>query len=347
VASTRQRSPAHGNRGRESRHGAQRQSTGTGLVATGRRVRRAVVVDGEIIIGVGSDVRAFSATDGHQLWSFDTGNDVQDTPAVADGLVFVGSDTGRLYALDLQHGRVRWIYRAISSLRISPAVADGVVIVPVSDEGLFVALRSLDGAVLWTKHFVGGSTAMTPTIAGAAVYVADAEGGHLAALSLQDGSTIWQIDVAEGIADPVPIADGVLYPRTLQGTLMAVRASDGITLWSTPIGSEGLGPAVHGNRVFVGLVDGMAAYDTATGTQVWKFPTPVRAGSATVAGGIVYFMTIDATVFGVDEKTGTKLWKASDAGQPREPPTVVDGTVYVNGQSLVAYRPTSIPTSTH
>jgi eukaryotic-like serine/threonine-protein kinase len=91
----------------------------------------------------------------------------------------------------------------------------------------------------------------------------------------------------------------------------------------------------------------MAAYDTATGTQVWKFPTPVRAGSATVAGGIVYFMTIDATVFGVDEKTGTKLWKASDAGQPREPPTVVDGTVYVNGQSLVAYRPTSIPTSTH
>ncbi len=320
-----------------------------------------LVVDGEVVIGYGNSVRAVSATDGHELWTFDTGGPIFDTPAVADGLVLVGSHTGVFYALDLVTGVPRWQYQAIAPLTVNPAASDGVVVVPVLQNGLFVALRILDGAVLWTKHFTN-SYAASPTIADGIVYVADAvfsppTATHMAALGLHDGHTIWQVKSAHGVyIDHMPISDGVLFARTIQdadpfhSALVAIRARDGSTLWSTTIGSDYLfSPAVHGTRVFVPLDDGMAAYDVATGAQVWKYQSGTRAENATIAGGVVYFGMIDSTAgvatVGVDELTGKLLWRATP-GETNSPPSVVDGTVYIDGggigTGLVAYRPAAL-----
>jgi outer membrane protein assembly factor BamB len=71
-------------------------------------------------------------------WSCTTGNSIDSSPAVASGLVYVGSHDDKLYALDAVTGSRKWSYTTGSAIYIyfssSPAVANGVVYVG-SDDG--------------------------------------------------------------------------------------------------------------------------------------------------------------------------------------------------------------------
>ena len=45
------------------------------------------------------------------MWTFDAGEAIESSAAIADGAVYVGSAAGELIALDFQTGAVRWKYR--------------------------------------------------------------------------------------------------------------------------------------------------------------------------------------------------------------------------------------------
>jgi outer membrane protein assembly factor BamB len=88
------------------------------------------------------------AADGHELeragcggskqrWAFRTGGSVFSTPAVADGVVYVGSDDNHLYAVDAVTGKKRWAFRTGSGVESSPAVVGGVVYVGSKDSMLY------------------------------------------------------------------------------------------------------------------------------------------------------------------------------------------------------------------
>ena len=67
-------------------------------------------------------------------WSFPTGGSVQCSPAVADGVVYVGSQDGNVYALDAATGAQAWSFPTGAPVTFSsPAVADGVVYVGSND----------------------------------------------------------------------------------------------------------------------------------------------------------------------------------------------------------------------
>ena len=58
---------------------------------------------------------------------------VDSSPAIAGGRVFVGSNDGRVYGLDLASGKKVWEYEAASPVTSSPAVAKGKVVVATAD----------------------------------------------------------------------------------------------------------------------------------------------------------------------------------------------------------------------
>ena len=64
------------------------------------------VVDGVVYIGSGDDkVYAFDAGNGETLWSYTTGSHVFSSPAVARDTVYVGSFDNNVYALDENTGK--------------------------------------------------------------------------------------------------------------------------------------------------------------------------------------------------------------------------------------------------
>ena len=70
------------------------------------------------------------------LWKY-TPTDRQfpfySSPSIAGGRVFVGSNDGRVYGLDLASGTKVWEYEAASPVTSSPAVAKGKVVVATAD----------------------------------------------------------------------------------------------------------------------------------------------------------------------------------------------------------------------
>ena len=54
---------------------------------------------------------------------------VESSPAVANGVVYVGSDDGNVYALNAKTGVKLWSYTTDSNVFSSPAVANGMVYV--------------------------------------------------------------------------------------------------------------------------------------------------------------------------------------------------------------------------
>ena len=57
-------------------------------------------------------------------WFFNTDDVVTATPAVADGTLYVGDWSGKIYALRTRDGRPRWTYRA----KVHPEVYSGQIV---------------------------------------------------------------------------------------------------------------------------------------------------------------------------------------------------------------------------
>ena len=69
------------------------------------------------------------ASNGKLIWNYTTGGEVASSPAVADGVVYVGSYDGKVYALDAMTGAFIWSYATGGMVVSSPAVANNVVYV--------------------------------------------------------------------------------------------------------------------------------------------------------------------------------------------------------------------------
>jgi eukaryotic-like serine/threonine-protein kinase len=55
------------------------------------------------------------------------------SPIVANGVVYVGSGNGNVYALDAAAREEKWAYQTRYSIDTSPAVADGMVYGSIED----------------------------------------------------------------------------------------------------------------------------------------------------------------------------------------------------------------------
>ncbi|MBA2326955.1 MAG: PQQ-binding-like beta-propeller repeat protein [Actinobacteria bacterium] len=67
-------------------------------------------------------------------------------------------------------------------------------------------------------------------------------------------------------------------------------------------------PAVAGDRVYVLSRDALVALDSDSGTEVWKRDDIGGSSSPTIAGGVVFALGGDPTLWAVDAETGEDVW---------------------------------------
>src|SRR3954468_24909490 len=85
----------------------------------------------------------------HELkWKFETKAQIHGTPAVANGVVYVGSTSTNLLALDLETGAFKWKFQTGACIVSAPAVADGVVYIESYDGNLY-AVDAATGQKKW------------------------------------------------------------------------------------------------------------------------------------------------------------------------------------------------------
>jgi outer membrane protein assembly factor BamB len=124
---------------------------------------------------------ALEASSGAVRWRVHDSTHAYSAPAVADGVVYVGTTEGSVTALDATTGAVRW--RSLTDVQADalPAVADGVVYVAYYDGSVY-ALNATSGAQRWRFQTDGAQgMAPSPLVANGAVYVTSSQ--YLYALS--------------------------------------------------------------------------------------------------------------------------------------------------------------------
>ena len=218
--------------------------------------------DGPLVVSGSDDedefescaVLALDATTGEQLWRYDDfggKENVESSPALADGRVYVGSESG-LYALDADTGEIAWKRNDVQTHPDpSPAVVDGVVYYGApntADGGPPARLRALDattGDTRWTAGVDDVSLRTSPAVADGTVYVA-----------------------ASSMRTCIPESDDC--SGTTRGRLYAVDAETGERRWTAGIATDTRSsPAVVGDRVYVGCRNGVSAVTT-DGESVWR-----------------------------------------------------------------------------
>ena len=122
------------------------------------------------------------------LWRFRTGDSVDSSAVVIDGVVYIGSGDSYFYALNEADGEMLWRYRTGARVTTTAEVFDGVVYFGSAD-GYLYALDAASGNMLWRK-LTGLEVYSSPAVLEGVVYFGSAD-GHLYALDTADGKERW------------------------------------------------------------------------------------------------------------------------------------------------------------
>jgi outer membrane protein assembly factor BamB len=288
---------------------------------------------GRVIATDQRGITAYQATTGRPAWSYNWDDpDDSTTPAMAvagntliatnGGCQSASDPDGRLVALDLTTGRVRW--QAQSEFPPHATTVDkGMVVVSgdsPSDELATIAYRVSDGKVAWQRP---GYASSAPSADGRLLLT---RGRTISAASITTGRLLWTRPTLGYAESATPAGDRFLLSS--ESALSAVDATTGAVAWTAP-GKQGALLATDGRRVYRAAGNAVEALDARTGRREWArqltsaTTQPVRAGGLVYAGGPVLSAATGAilgTVKGTAVITGGRL-------------------LTVNGNTLSSYTP--------
>ena len=230
------------------------------------------------------------------LWAYATSEAVRSSPAVVDGVVYVGSNDHKVYALNAATGASIWNYTTGAEIASSPAVADGKVYVGSSDTKVY-CLNASTGGSIW-NYTTYNSVTSSPAVADGRVYVGSWD-ASVYCLNASTGARIWQYADVSILSSPT-VADGKVfvgqgggYPRT---QICALDAATGTSIWNYTTGSSvNSSPAVADGKVYAGSYDGKVyCLNAATGALIWSYTTGSAVySSPAIANGVVYIGSFD------------------------------------------------------
>jgi outer membrane protein assembly factor BamB len=275
-------------------------------------------------------------------WAFKTDGPVIASPAIADGVVFIGSSDGVFYAIDQETGKRKWKVALTDPISSSPAVANGLVYFLTYD-GAFYALATDTGALKW-RFATGGERRLeakgihgltpsnqniadpmdvylsSPAVFNGRVYFGSSD-GHVYALDAQTGILQWSFETKDIVHASPAIANNTVYIGSWDSYLYALDAATGLEKWRFKTGEDPIihnqvgfqsSPAVSDGTVYVGCRDGhVYAVEAATGKKKWDYSTSQSwvNGTPAVRDGVVYVGTSDTHRFhALDAKTGRLLF---------------------------------------
>ncbi len=189
-------------------------------------------------------------------WTFTTGKAVKSSPVVAQGLLFIGSNDGKVYALDAKSGKKKWAFVTEMEVEAPPMWFDGVVYVGSAD-GRMYALQADTGRELWRfaaeDKILGSANVWTSSDGQRRSLVFGSYDSKVYALDLATGQLQWSFQTENYINGAPAVAGDRLVLGGCDGKLHVISAISGIPLFTVDLGGPIAGsPAVDGEVAYIG-----------------------------------------------------------------------------------------------
>ena len=275
------------------------------------------------------------------------------SPAIVNGVVYVGSFDGNLYAFNangcgFEFCSPLWVGVMDSQFATlsSPAVVNGVVYIGSEDHKLYAFAAGGCGqntcSPLWTAT-MGGAIDSAPLVANGIVYVGSEDHRFYAfpagGCGRSSCAPLWIVNTGGGINSSPAIGNSVVYFGSQDGRLYAVSANGCASLFCRPIWTAQVGttifassPAVANGVVYIASFNepntfnsNLYAFAASCGSPVcrplWTAPAgQFVASSPAVANGMVYIGSGDDLLYafnanGCGQSTCSALWRGEGVGE--------------------------------
>lgn len=258
------------------------------------------------------------------------------SPVIVDGIVFVGTLRGELYAMGAGDGKIMGWTGLGDAIQGSPAVDGSVAFVALSNSKESITAFDLnEGRARWKKNY--GDVETSPLLYEEHLFIGNTA-GTLYSLERATGDQRWKYELPsntrlKGIRSSPAAEGGTVVFGADDGWLTALNAETGALRWRVDTGAPlTAAPLVRDGIVIIGNRQGtLVAVGRESGAILWRCATgaPVVA-NAVPAGDLVVVGTLAGKAFGIRAKDGSIAW-ATDLGGPVSAGGAVAGTTVYLG----------------
>ena len=275
------------------------------------------------------------------LWKFrvpDGG--FETTPAVVDGVVYIGDFDGKLFAVDAITGEKKWEFAGELGFVASPCVYNGHVYIGDLD-GKFYCINAKSGKKIWdfttdaqidsSANFYDGKV------------VVGSQDARLYCLDANQGDLKWKFTIDDQIRCTPTIVENRCFLAGCDGKLHIVDLDKGEAVADVPIESPtGTTPAVSGERVYFGTHAGdFFCIDWQKAKAIWTWqddakPSEFRS-SAAIGKEQIIVGDRGRRVFALDRATGRQDWEFPTKRNVDSSPVIVGDRVFFGTTDGVLY----------
>ncbi len=182
------------------------------------KVASAVATTDGAVIGTSLGAITSLASDGAVAWTFAPAGGFSGALATADDVIYAGSASGAIYALDSRTGKEAWHVSTRHPVIAGPAVSPSGLVFFGSDAVYGV---SPDGQIKWTQPAVKPSSSSMSAVGTDGVFGVDSS--EIGAMLGVDGNFNWSSGSFGKIATIAASSDGILYVGNADGRIFAVK----------------------------------------------------------------------------------------------------------------------------
>jgi outer membrane protein assembly factor BamB len=214
---------------------------------------------------------------------------------VAGNTLFVGSEEGRLVAINTADSSVQWSEQMEGS----------------GSTGMFGCASAPAGVAIYG----------TPTLDSEFVYI----GGYNGKIYAFNSSSLqyqWEWPRSTNFLEPIVggpvVAQGKVFFGGTDKKVYALDAATGNPQWEFLTGDKIWStPAIDGNRLFVGSFDKkLYAFDATTGDKLWEFFTEgAIVATPLIHNNTVYIGSFDRHLYAIDATSGEQIWQFPAEGE--------------------------------
>ena len=267
---------------------------------------------------------------------------IYGTPATMGDLIYTGGYDGKIYAINLSSGALRWVYPRQGNLQ---PIVGGLVVAQDklyfgSSDGKVYAIDATTGDREWVFP-TGDKIWSTPVISGDTVYIGSFD-RKLYAINAADGSKKWDFSTEGPIVSTPVVYNNTVYVASFDRHLYAIDASNGQLIWRFPSADETenrpvkwfwASPALYDNTIYAPSMDGRVyVLDAESGVliTVLDLGNPISSSPVVVEGRVI-IASEEGKIYSIDTGNNQSI-ELRALGSVSAPLAASDGIVYVHVQ---------------
>ena len=228
------------------------------------------------------------------LWKFKTGGPLHASPVIANGILYIGSTDGKLYALDAKQWGIRWVFDAGDAIRYSATVLGNRVYFSARNNKVY-ALDAKTGEKLW--EFKSKSWMDAPPIVSDNKVYMGAFPSKIYLLNARTGTL-------EAMRERTVRIQGIEY-GCAKGVFRPIFPEHNADVWRGQTNGSESYPVTANGVVYIGARNGkLHAFDAASKSETWTYQLGSFVDAApAISDGVLYATSGDGNVYAFTNAT--------------------------------------------